>query len=80
MAVRFLIVALAGQVELRVVSVRRVVLRDSFPAAAVPCTLRAPSPAALREVLVQVSDSVPASAPRAQVLAVHAPEWVALPG
>ena len=62
-----------------VVSVRRVVPLDSFPAAAVPCTRRVISLAvALLEQHARALGSAPVSVP-VLVLARRAPEWVAPP-
>lgn len=60
------------------VSVHKVALQDNSPAAAVPCTQRALSPAeALREQLAPVlASSALVSAARVPASAVRAPEWV----
>ncbi len=77
MAVLFLIAAPAAL--LVVVSARRVALPDSSPAAVVPCTPRASSPAeALLEQHAPALASALVSVP-VLVLVRRAPEWVALP-
>ena len=74
MAVLF---SIAAPAAVPVARVRREVLLDSSPAAAVPCIQRAAHPAAPLEVPVPVSVSVPASVP-VPALAARVLEWEAL--
>ncbi len=67
---------IAVRAEVLPVNVRRVVLRDSSPAAAVRCIQRAASLVALRERHALVLASVQASAPVPASVDL-APEWVA---